>query len=131
MSARKAVAEALTAAVKDNATTARWRVIASGNPPSNSAHPFVLVRQTTVKRTPGAPRLFRDHGVLLTLAVPDTDPATVEDTLEAALDELLDLLDGLTRTVPGGLTWQEASRVMLEDSYHAWDVPTLFTTEPA
>jgi flavin-binding protein dodecin len=70
-----------------------WTVYPYGRNLDGVTDVTVMVEQTKV--TPGAAAGLRTVSLTVTVAVGGTDPAKVEDALEDALYELLDVLDGL------------------------------------
>lgn len=127
MTLRKDTADALAAALAARPDTSKWRVRPNGTPPGNASAPFIVIRQKSITRTPGAPRLYWDVGLLFTVAVPEMDPERVEDLLEEAVETFLEVLEGLEYP---GLVWSGAERVMLSE-WHAYDVETTITTVQA
>lgn len=101
-----------------------WTVYAWGHLPENPLSPFVSVRQTTVKPTPQAPRLYRETAFSVALVNPLTDPERVEDALDADVETLIDILDSLDFP---GLRWEEAQRSMFEARFHGYDITVTIT----
>jgi hypothetical protein len=103
-----------------------WVVFAYGLELENPMKPTVVVRQTSTKRTPGAPRLYRDAGFNVALVEPGLDAAKVEDALDYDLNVLIDALEAIN--IPG-LVWEDAQRTTFAPGLHGYDIHLTITTE--
>jgi len=119
MGARQYLAAALKAAVPKT-----WDVIEFPTDLENPRHVTVVIRPTSVKRTKGAPRMFRDEDFSLALVEPGLDSAQVETALEASLNILLEILDGIDI-----LVWIDATRATYNGRFSGYDITITITTE--
>ena len=106
MSARTALAQALAAALPT------YRVLGYGEIPDSVTRPTVVVWVEKIER---AEQIALDRLVLTFQAwvlVGGDNPATVDDALEAALDDVIDAWQG----VPW-CAWTEATRGVLADKF--------------
>jgi hypothetical protein len=103
-----------------------WVVIPHGVTLENPQHQTVVVRGTTLVRTPGAPRLYRDAGFTVGLVEPGLDLALLEDQLDEDVALLIDALEAIDMP---GLVWGDAQRVTFDSKLHGWDIHLTITTE--
>ena len=103
-----------------------WVVFNHGVELDNPMKPTVLVRQSTLARTPGAPRLYRDAGMTVALVEPGLDAEKVEDALDLDVATLIDALEAVP--IPG-LVWSDAQRVTFNDRFQGYDIHLTITTE--
>ena len=104
----------------------KWLVLNYWPTLDNPDRVTILVRQSALVRTPGAPRLYRDVTVNVGLVEPGLDPALVEDALDEDLELLIDALESIPID---GLRWEGASRSVFQDRWQGYDVTTTITTE--
>ena len=70
--------------------------------------------------TPGAiPGAWYDATIVVTLAVPQTEPGPADDALD---DWLMDVLACLRVDDTAGVRWQTATRAVLDDSWPAYEI---------
>ena len=105
---------------------AGWVVIDHGTDLDNPMKPTIVVRQTTMTRTPGQPRMYRDLGFTVGLVEPGLDPQKLEDALDADVAILIDVLEKIPMP---GLTWQDALRVTFDSKLAGYDIHLTITTE--
>ena len=103
-----------------------WLVVDHATALDNPQAPVILVRQMTVARHPGAPRLYREVGFTIALVEPGLAPDKVENALDADIELVIDALE--TIDVPG-LVWTGADRVTFDDRFHGYDIAVTVTTE--
>jgi hypothetical protein len=104
-----------------------WAVFAHGLTLENPQHPTVVVRQTSLQRTRGAPRIYRDAGFTVGLIEPGIgNLAQLENALDSDLAILIDALEAIHMP---GLTWQEAQRVTFVPALNGYDIHLTITTE--
>lgn len=113
MSARTELADALADALPG----ARVIPYARGldNMPPGQAVAMVYRASTTPSPVQGA----RTDELAIWLAVPNADPAVVDDLLDDLLDDTLAVLDG--KPFPS-LSWDEATRDVLFDTWPAYKI---------
>ena len=104
----------------------KWDVYDHGVSLENPLKPVVVVRQTSLGRTPGAPRLYRDAGLTVGLVEPGLDLAKLEDALDDDLDTLLDALEAVD--LPG-LIWTGADRATFDERFQGYEVSATITYE--
>ena len=105
---------------------ATWTVIPYGVELENPLMPHVVVRQVSVARNAGAPRLYRDTGFTVALVEPGLAPDKVETALDDDVEILLDVLERID--IPG-LIWTGADRVTFEGRFHGYEIHALITDE--
>ena len=110
----------------DAAGSKSWTVFPHGITLDNPLSSVVVIRQTSLKRTPGAPRLYQDVTLLVALVEPGLDPAKVEDALDTDLDTLVDVLESVPMP---GLIWTSADRALYDDRFNGYDIAVTITTE--
>lgn len=92
-----------------------WKVQGFLSIPDNPTKPVLIVRQESLTRTPQAPKDFYDFSFLVTLIVPEQDQEKAEESLDTAVETVLDILESLSN-----VRWSEATRVLFE-SFNAFD----------
>ena len=103
-----------------------WTVLPYGIELENPLTATVVVRQVSVARNAGAPRLYRDTGFTVGLVEPGLAPDKVETALDDDLELLLDVLDRID--IPG-LIWSAADRVTFDSRFHGYEIHALITDE--
>ena len=104
-----------------------WEIHANGIVPDNPLKPVIIIKQSTITRTPQAPRLYRDITFTVSLVEPGLAPDKVEDALDVDVDILIDALEDINFP---GLIWQEAQRVVFNNErFHGYDITATITTE--
>lgn len=121
MHIRKEIAKALRLKLPKG-----WRVIEFPAVPANPSQPVIIMRSSTIAKTPGAPRRYRTRGYMLGLIVPELDPEKAEDALDDAIETLVNALEEVDFP---GLLWSEATRAKFDDRFQGYDVPVNITTQ--
>lgn len=83
-----------------------WAIIDSSRAIDRITRTTVQLRQTEIKRTPGAPLATHDIDFLVTIAVPEAATQAAEDKLDEQIDDLIHALD------VAGLAWRDCRKVV-------------------
>lgn len=94
-----------------------WRIAPSL--PETLKSVTVVFTQKTITKLQQAPSGHLSNEILITVIDPHSDPVRAENALDDSVLELVTALDSLP-----GLTWSEARKVIVSDTYLGWDITT-------
>ncbi|MFC5930206.1 hypothetical protein D6T64_05640 [Cryobacterium melibiosiphilum] len=121
MTAREQLVTALTAVIPRT-----WKLVPYQDNLDTLDRVTLVLKQSTISKAPAAPQGAHIVSYLLTLVTPETDAQKAELALDALVDELLFMLDGIT-----WLTWDTATKVQFSDSNMAYDITVEALTRKA
>lgn len=94
-----------------------WRVVPAQRTIDPANRTTVIVKQSTIIKTPEAPAGARSIGFVLTIVSRFTDPSLAEDDLDSTVPDFLAVVDRIRNT-----RWTTATKVAVDEKHLGYDV---------